>query len=204
MLMAARPASALSGINPDGSLDKPAISKAYFEGEFQTVIDALEAFRRSGKAASREDSIYTFKYLGVVYAAEPATRLKAESYMYQLIRMAPKIDLLDLYISDTIHGIFLKVKGDYEDIERSRAVAAESGHRGDPGMAGSPSVPSTEGEPAPVRKHGGLRIWAPIALGGAGLATAAYFLAALQRVEDENRSPRPVAVSVEWPKEGSR
>ena len=197
LLAAAVPSSALTGIKPDGSLDKPAINKAYFEGEFETVAAALEEFRRSGLASHPQDSIYTYKYLSVVYAADPAARLKAESFMYQLIRMLPTIDLLDLYISDNIQGMFLKVKGDYEKIEKSKAAAAADSRQR------SESVPAASYSAA-APKRSRLWVWGPIAIGGAGLATAAWFLAAPEKGGDGATTPRPVGITVEWPKEGSR
>lgn len=216
------PSLAVKGINPDGSLDKSTISKAYFEGEFWTVINALEAFRKSGKAINREDSIYTFKYLSVVYAAEPTTRAKAESYMYQLIRMMPTIDLLDLYISDNIQSIFVKVKSDFEKIESHKAPAPASMEPAPQAPASqvasaSNANPQSQAQPAtavqaatnapsnpPAKKKSALKVWAPLALGGVGVATATYFIVSMGGDESNGKTPRPVDITMEWPKEGSR
>jgi hypothetical protein len=117
----------MKSINPDDSLNKAAISKAYFEGEFWTVITGLEEFRKKGLAsASRDDSVYTYKYLSVVYAAEPSTRQKAESFMYLLLKMMPTIDLLDLYISDNIEAIFLKVRSDFDRMQKLKEAEADA------------------------------------------------------------------------------
>jgi hypothetical protein len=63
-------------------------------------------YRQTFPASStREDSIFVFKYLSVIYAADSTTRLKAESYMVQHLRLMPTIELVDLYISDNIHAI---------------------------------------------------------------------------------------------------
>jgi hypothetical protein len=61
-------------------------------------------------SATREDSIFVFKYLSVIYAADSSTRAKAESYMVQLLKLMPTIELLDLYISDNIQAIFNNIK----------------------------------------------------------------------------------------------
>jgi hypothetical protein len=217
-LFFAAPALAVKGLNPDGSLDKPTISKAYFEGEFWTVINALEAFRKSSPKISREDSVYAFKYLSVVYAAEPTTRVKAESYMYQLIRMMPTIDLLDLYISDNIQSIFVKVKSDYEKIESHKApetaAAPASAKPAAPAAQQAAAAPATQAYPAapaqPAKqeepgKKSNLKVWAPLALGGIGVATATYFLVTLDSESGSGaKTPRPVDVTMDWPKEGSR
>jgi len=109
---------AVAGLNADGSLDRPKISKAYFEGDFDQVVEALEAFRKLHPDPTREDRIYTYKYLSVIYAAKPETRAKAESYMYQLLKIMPSIELMDLYISDNIESIFNTVRARYEQQQR--------------------------------------------------------------------------------------
>ncbi|HKP96003.1 MAG TPA: hypothetical protein VJ385_09630 [Fibrobacteria bacterium] len=110
--------AAVDGLNPDGSLDRSRISKAYFEGDFDMVVSALETFRKLHPDPSREDKIYTYKYLSVIYAAKPETRGKAESFMYQLLKIMPSIELMDLYISDNIEAIFNSVRIRFEQQQR--------------------------------------------------------------------------------------
>lgn len=106
-------AFAAFGFKMDGSLDKEAISHAYFEGDFHRILPPLEAFRNSRAQKTKDDSIFVFKYLSVIYAADSSTRPKAESYMVQLVKMKPTIELIDLYISDNIEAIFTGVKENY-------------------------------------------------------------------------------------------
>jgi len=108
-----KPACAGYGFNLDGTLDKPSISKAYFEGDFHRVLPPLEAWRTSRATKTREDSIFVYKYLSVIYAADSTTRNKAESYMVQLIKLMPTIELVDMYISDNIEAIFKNVQEKY-------------------------------------------------------------------------------------------
>ncbi len=94
------------GFHLDGTLDKRAISHAYFEGDFQRILPPLEEYRQYFPASStKEDSIFAYKYLSVIYAADPSTRNKGESCMVQLIKMKPTIEPIDLYISDNIASI---------------------------------------------------------------------------------------------------
>lgn len=211
-------ASVIRGINPDGSLDKPTVSNAYFEGEFWTVIKALEAFRKSGMKTSREDSIYTFKYLSVVYAADASTRKKGESYMYQLIKMMPTIDLIDLYISDNIESIFKKVKLDYEELEKVKGTNSPQNAAAVPDTLGAkpaevavapvqeypvaPAMPAKESG----KKKSGLPRWVPFVGVGVGVsvATATYFLLAVSSDPASDAStPRPLEVTVVTPDQGS-
>jgi len=102
------------GFKLDGTLDKEAISNAYFEGEFSTVLPPLETYRQNFPAsATRDDSIFVYKYLSVIYAADPETKAKAESYMVQLLKLMPTIELIDVYMTDNIQAIFRKVKDEY-------------------------------------------------------------------------------------------
>lgn len=115
LLFTANPSYAAFGWKPDGTLDKAAISHSYFEGEFAKILPPLETYRQSfPKTSTKEDSIFVYKYLSVIYAADPSTKAKAESYMVQLIKLMPTIELIDLYISDNIESIFKNVKENYE------------------------------------------------------------------------------------------
>ncbi|MBF0433287.1 MAG: hypothetical protein HQK83_18555, partial [Fibrobacteria bacterium] len=105
---------AITGLNSDFSLNKEEIKNHYFEGEFDTVRTALEHFRKNMKGASRVDSVFVYKYLAVICAAYPESKLEAESYMYQLLKLSPSVELLDMYISDTIQAIFSKVRTEYK------------------------------------------------------------------------------------------
>ncbi len=102
------------GFKLDGTLDKPTISKSYFEGDFERIKWPLEEYLQHFPAsATKEDSIFVYKYLSVIYAADSSTRKKGESCMVQLIKMKPTIELIDLYISDNIAAIFKDVKQSY-------------------------------------------------------------------------------------------
>ncbi|HKP97322.1 MAG TPA: hypothetical protein VJ385_16360 [Fibrobacteria bacterium] len=106
-------AFAAFGFKLDGRLDKNAISKAYFEGDFHRILPPLEVWRVSHSTKSREDSIFVFKHLSVLYAVDSATRNKAESYMVQLLKLMPTIELVDMYLPDNIEDMFNKVKERY-------------------------------------------------------------------------------------------
>lgn len=270
-LAAALPCWAVKGLRPDGSLDRPAISKAYFEGESWTVINALEAFRKGSWRATRDDSLFLLKYLGATYAADPSTRAKAEDCLGRLVRMAPETDLQDLYLPQSAQALFQQIKA-----AGGRTAAAPAPADPPAPAAPAPTVPepvaqaptpdtaapertardstlaqalpgvvdtavptppkppegaippsaaletaaapptaavvptastaapaSTESAPA-ARSGSGRRLW-PLALGGAGVAAVTLFLVTLGSDEDGGKSsPRPVQVTLEWPKEGTR
>ncbi len=219
------PAHAVKGVNADGTLDKKVVSQAYFEGEFWTVITALETFRKSGVKCTREDSVYTFKYLSVIYAADATTRNKAESYMYQLLKMMPTIDLLDLYISDNIESIFKKVKNDYDRIEKirpegiaanppqgpdsskSRAQAASAPAKNSSPPDETAQANSATPQPQEGKSKSGIKPWVPITIAGVGVVAASVTYLVLSQSNSSNQNaskPRPVALTVVTPNQGSQ
>lgn len=159
-------ANAAFGFKLDGTLDKDAISRAYFEGEFSRILPPLEAYRQSFPAsATKDDSIFVYKYLSVIYAADPSTRNKGESCMVQLIKMKPTIELIDLYISDNIEAIFKNVKQSYEKQQKyTQAHDLLGNEKKDTASVTAPKFHSTK--------------WIWWTLGGVGtaaIATTAYF-----------------------------
>lgn len=113
------------GINPDGSLNREVISKFYFDGDFEAVITSLESFRKDQPDINNEDLIFMYKHLSVVYASNPDTKDKGESYMYQLLKLIPTVDLIDMYISDNIESIFIRVKDRYKLMEEKGLVSKD-------------------------------------------------------------------------------
>lgn len=103
------------GFKPDGTLDKTAISKSYFDGDFSRIRPPLEAWRTSHAQKTRDDSVFVFKYLSVIYAADSTTKEKSKSFMFQLISLAPAIEIMDLYVSDQIELMFKSVKAQYQE-----------------------------------------------------------------------------------------
>jgi hypothetical protein len=110
------------GLNPDGTLDTAGIRQAYIESDFDKIKALLET-RTADKARplSREEKVFAYKYLGVLYAAEIA-QVRAENYFNRLLELSPHIELVDMYASPTIQEMFQKVKADH----KSRAEYAKN------------------------------------------------------------------------------
>lgn len=173
------------GFKLDGTLDKEAISHAYFEGDFSRVLPPLEMVRQTFPANStRDDSIFVYKFLAVVYAADSTTRPKAESYMVQLLRLMPTIEIVDMYISDNIHAIFKDVKQKY--LEQQKYVREHD-------SLGRPLKDSTDGKQSPRRRSSSR--WIGWALGGVGTAAAAATAYYVMDNEPKTKTDRVVLPS---------
>lgn len=89
------------------------INTLYFAGELSAVADRLLPLLESGQTFSKSDSIFIYKNLSVVMAADPATQKKGQAYMYKLFVLAPSVDIIDMFVSDTIYMMFQNVKKEY-------------------------------------------------------------------------------------------
>jgi hypothetical protein len=96
-------------------LDFSSIEKSYLDGELQDIKVTLEDFlKENSRTASRQDLIFAYKYLGVIYAADSISQPKAESYFHQLFTLAPRIEIMDLYPSARIQETFRRVKMEFK------------------------------------------------------------------------------------------
>jgi hypothetical protein len=168
LILLSQDCNAAFGFKMDGTLDKEAISHAYFEGEFHRVLPPLETYRQSFPVtATREDSIFVFKYLSVIYAADSSTRAKAESYMVQLLKLMPTIELIDLYISDNIQAIFKNVKNEF--LQQQEYVRGHDQY-------GRASKDSTQVKPAGKSASRKWIWWSVAGIGAATSAGVTYYL----------------------------
>lgn len=94
-------------------LDQKRIHSVYSEGDFETVIAAIDSFTQANKSYSQSDSVFIAKHLAVIYTANPATREKGKHYMFRLLSLLPSAKIVDMFVSDEIDHIFEKVREEY-------------------------------------------------------------------------------------------
>jgi hypothetical protein len=117
-----------------------------------------------------------YKYLSVVYAANPETQEKGKSFMYQLLKAAPSASLVDMYISDTIQAIFNEVKSDFE--ERMNLQVRKGNPQPEADLLEAPKNEPDPPTPSPVptqnkdNKKKKSNSWVYWTLGGAAVAGA--------------------------------
>lgn len=123
----ARPAS------PSDTVDQRQVHSEYGDGNFETVLQVLEDFRARHDHYRAADSVVIAKYLGVVYAANPASREKGKYWLYRMLQLDPGQDLVDLYVGEEVQGVFEKVRQEFvvrrnyrgiNDTRLNQAVAA--------------------------------------------------------------------------------
>jgi len=105
------------GLQSNGKLDMPAVQALYRDGELEKVKILLETSLKEstkGDSLTRDEQIFAFKYLGVIYASNPDERIRAESFFNQLLPLAPDTDLTDMLASKAIQKIFNETRKDFK------------------------------------------------------------------------------------------
>ncbi len=84
--------------------------EAYSDGEFESLTRQLEEYRTKHAVMRKSDSALVAKFLGVIYAANPATREKGKYWFYKLLQVDARAELVDLFVSEEIQGVFDRVR----------------------------------------------------------------------------------------------
>jgi hypothetical protein len=99
---------------PRRSLDRVRIHALYHDGEFERILRELEPYGKGQCTCAKDDSIFAEKHLAVVLAAAPATRELGRYHMFRLLDLAPRADLLDMYVGDEVDAVFEKVRKEHD------------------------------------------------------------------------------------------
>jgi hypothetical protein len=94
-------------------LDTAKVHKLYMESEFDEAIASLEGDLKGKRSLGHQDSVFIYKYLGVMYTSKYESRELGKRYMYQLLVMEPAARISDMFASDMIYMIFKNVQDEY-------------------------------------------------------------------------------------------
>ncbi len=121
-------------------IDTTAIHAAFINGDFDQATTPLESALKSKRTLSHAESLFTYKHLGVIYAAAPATREKGRYFLYQFVSADPNANILDMYASDNIFLIFRNVQEDYKSKHSGLASSTPSTSTKNKTLGISPAV----------------------------------------------------------------
>lgn len=155
-------------------IDTAAVRRYYMDGDFEPAIDLLETAMRYKTGFSREDTIFIFKHLGVMYVANYETREKGKRYMRRLLEVEPTARILDMYASDMIYMIFKNIKDEFDASMQGRLRPYSVAGNGQ----GTPRRDQQEASGSAKKKSSSAYLWlgATAALiTAAGAATYYYF-----------------------------
>lgn len=94
-------------------IDTSHVRKLYQNGDFEPAIAILEEALRSRQAPEHRDSVFIYKHLGVMYAANEHTRERGKYFMMQLLTIEPTARIMDMYASDMIYMIFRNIQEEF-------------------------------------------------------------------------------------------
>lgn len=110
----------------DFRVDSAQVDADYRNGEFEKIEATLKPILRPGASGNKRDSVLAWKYLAVVYAANPATREKGRYCMLRLLDLDPTADLLDLFVGEQVDDAFGKARRERELTARETYAPAAS------------------------------------------------------------------------------
>ncbi len=157
-------------------LDTVTAHKLYHDGDFEKAIALLEPTLKNGRLRTHGDSVFVFKHLGVMYAANADTRERGKYYMLQLLLIEPTARIMDMYASDMIYMIFKNIQ---EELATTQAKYANA-QKNLAGNSGNPAEPTPSDNP-PKPKEASHRSYFWVGATGAavvivGVGITAYFL----------------------------
>lgn len=94
-------------------LNREKIKTCYYNGDFEEILKRLELFSHTHQSMNRMDSLFVFRYLGIIYASNPELETKGEGYLYTLIKMDPDVDFSDMLLSKELEQLIEKVRMRY-------------------------------------------------------------------------------------------
>lgn len=95
-------------------LDTNQAHKLYLDGDFDSAIQLLKTNLEEGEVHTHAESLFVFKHLGVMYAANYETREEGKRNMMKLLEVEPTAKIMDMYASDMIYMIFKNIQDEYE------------------------------------------------------------------------------------------
>ena len=171
-------------------LDTLRIRKLYMDGEFETAIAILETGLKEMRPFDHKDSVFIFKHLGVMYAANYESRERGKMYMQQLLMTEPTARIMDMYASDMIYMIFKNIQDEFETKRGHLAHAKElvAGNQQTEPEGDSEQSPKLPMESKSRERKDHTLVW--FVATGAVVATGvvAYFLLAPENTKIEKRS----------------
>lgn len=163
-------------------LDSAKVHSLYLDGEFEAAIAILEANLKDTRPYRREDSVFIFKHLGVMYAAQFDTREKGKYFMHKLLAVEPTAKILDMYASDMIYMIFRNIQEEYEQTRLFMGMQRHGRSRTDT-LSGTIESKATQGtskekpqDTVSRASNGKKWMWGGAAVAGLGVGVGAYFL----------------------------
>ncbi len=121
----------------------------YYQGEFEEATESLEYLIRSKKLKTKDDSIFVFKYLGIIYASDIETETKGENYLYRMLTISPDANVSDMRLSEYLESLFYRVSYRfYQNQLDENKIQTKSEPKPEPQKKSPPPKKEKEGVPS--------------------------------------------------------
>lgn len=164
-------------------VDSAKVHRLYLDGEFDAAIAMLEDNLKETRQYRHGDSVFIFKHLGVMYAAQYETREKGKYFMHKLLSVEPTARIMDMYASDMIYMIFKNIQ---EEFEQNRMLLGDARHRpvrdenmpARDNLENRPERPSHPHKPHAREKASGGKgwVWAGATVAAVAVGVGAFYL----------------------------
>jgi hypothetical protein len=103
------------------------IEALYKNGDLDSVVIYIKMGRRQAVFLDNNDSLLAFKYLGVIYSADPKTREKGRYFFTELLKLDPRATITELIPGEQARTVFREIREEYFELH--------------PGLAPPPAPP---------------------------------------------------------------
>jgi hypothetical protein len=100
------------------AFSRASLNEAYRQGDFEKIVISLKPILTPGNFVSRIDSIFAYRLLGVVYAADPKTREVGRHCFMKLLDLDPKANLVDLFVGEELDNLWEKTRVEHRVLQR--------------------------------------------------------------------------------------
>jgi hypothetical protein len=109
---------------PPKRLPARQIESLYKDGDLDSVVIYIRMGRPQTVFLDSNDSLLAFKYLGVIYSADPKTREKGRYYFNELLKLDAKASITDLLPGESARSAFKEVREEYFELHPGVAPPA--------------------------------------------------------------------------------
>jgi hypothetical protein len=173
------------GPGPEAAVDTFEVRRLYSDGDFDEALAVLEKGLKQKAPATRAESTFVHKHLGVMYLAQYQTREKGKWHLRQMLETDSSAQITDMYASDMVYMIFKNILDEFE-AKRHTARPRDTLNLDRRAGTGKDTLPKPK-VAEPRRKGNGL-LWWGAAAATVGAGVAAYYVLTL----DESGTEFPV------------
>jgi hypothetical protein len=165
-------------------VDTATVHRLYMEGDFDKAIALLEANLKDSGLYRHDDTVFIFKHLGVMYAAQYDTRERGTYFMHRLLQVEPTVKIMDMYASDMIYMIFKNIQEEYEQNRMQLSARYPDRNGAADSSPGMNSEAAGGAEPALQGAHKKAWLWTGAAMAAVAAGVGAYYLFASEPKSD--------------------